>query len=628
MSGALDDVKLHLVDDMETLMEFKSWLGTTHDENTLGIDTETEGLNPYSGELVRLIQIGDTMHGWAFIPTWHGAALEVLRDWEGDWVAHNLKFDVNFLRTNYPGGRYGYTPNWQKMHDTMTLAHLEDPTRSRGLKPLSAMLVDPRAASSQAVLDKEMNLNNWDWKTVPIVKEGAGSSYWIYAALDPVLTCRMFVYFKHIRETYRHAYELEMGTVRCIANMEFKGARVDLAYSDRMVRTIEEYSGQVRQWIRDAHGVQSAGSMAQCIARFEQLGRTITKFTKSGNKSLDKEQLETFLEEATDGQPLPGDDLAKALLDLRKGEKQVGPYFSNFQKMADSNGYVHPTIWPVGTRTARMSVSSPALQTLPRKDPTVRTAFIPSDGNCLIAIDADQIELRLATHLSRDEGLRAAFATGADFFSTIASEAYHESIAKDDPRRQLLKNGVYATLYGAGVTKIATTAGVSVHEMELVMARFHEQYPGIRRLQEQITNIAKQRGATEGRPYVYTGMGRKMFGDPGREYALVNYAIQSSAAELLKQGICDLDAVGLGEYLILPVHDELVLDVPLEDQQDVLMKLTETLNAVGKDYFVPVTWGPDVMNKTWGDKYRKDGAKTDAELVLSDGKTIKYTIAG
>lgn len=922
LSNALDHVKLHFGDSGEAIGEFFTWLGERHEENAIGFDTETTGLSAHTGDRVRLIQVGDTMHGWVFPEEWHGAALQALRDWDGDLVAHNAKFDVNFLRNQYPSKLY--EPKWSKIHDTMTAAHLDDPTRSRGLKPLAGMLIDPRAASSQVVLEKEMNLNNWDWATVPFVHEGVGSSYAIYAALDPVLTCRLHQHFKSTREQYRKAYELEMGTVRCIADMERKGVRVDTEYCKTMMDKIGHYSQQVRQWARDAHGIENATSTMQCIRRFEALGRQITRFTKSGAPSLDADQLKIFLAEGD----LPGNDLAQALLDLRRGEKQSGPYFSNLIAMADNDSRVHPTIWPVGTRTARMSVTQPALQTLPRKDPTVRGAFIPSEENVLIAIDADQIELRLATHLSQDSGLRDAFATGDDFFSVIASEAYNEPVSKSDPRRQLMKNGVYAcvpldteiltqrgwlrhdqvqigdqtvgydwdrrvcqwteitdvvhyddaplmklynygwemvttpehrwvsdtgstdrvvwtttetfgsfgkgqrinlaapfdggvglpitddetrllgyvlsgrgvkvdstingpsqeiggqygcisismmqseeqhasellefmqqfpheysvrnnhhiwrirnefgrdliqrigfystdgvrtnpaafalrlsakqrtlvfdairkssgktytksnewsvefyrtlthldgqptststqhtklrsktektlytinrrlpvftakrfkrepagrapvwcvqtecgtwtmrqgmrsmltgnTLYGAGTEKIAATAGVPVQAMELVMAHFHNRYPGIRRLQEQITTLAKQRTATEGRPYVYTGMGRKMYGDEGREYALTNYAIQSSAAEILKQGICDLDAVGLGEYLTLPVHDELVLDVPREIHKEVLHTLVETLNAVGKDYLVPLTWGADVMEKTWAQKYLK-----------------------
>jgi DNA polymerase I len=357
----------------------------------------------------------------------------------------------------------------------------------------------------------------------------------------------------------------------------------------------------VRQWIKSAHGVQNATSNPQCITRFKELGRTITRTTDGGADSLDKEQLLMFLME----QDAPGNDLAQALLNLRRGEKFVGPYFSNFEKLADSNDRVHPTIWPVGTRTARMSITEPALQTLPRKDPTIRDAFIPSDGNSLIAIDADQIEMRLAAHFSGDTGLRDAFVlSDKDFFTTVASEAYMEEIDKSDSRRQLMKNALYAVLYGAGHPKIALTAGVPVQQIDIVMAHFHNRFPGIRNLQAAVERVAKERGADGGRPYVTTPTGRRMPGDKGKEYSLINYLIQSHAAEVLKRGICELNAVGLGEYIILPVHDELVLDAPNENLDEIVHTLTETLNSVGTDYLVPLTWGADVMSDRWGTKYR------------------------
>jgi DNA polymerase-1 len=102
-----------------------------------------------------------------------------------------------------------------------------------------------------------------------------------------------------------------------------------------------------------------------------------------------------------------------------------------------------------------------------------------------------------------------------------------------------------------------------------------------------------------------TPTGRRLYGDKGKEYALTNYLIQSHAAEILKQGICDLHSVGLGEYLILPVHDELVLDVPREEADEVKNVLEKTLNEVGSQYFVPLTWSADVMEHRWGDKYRE-----------------------
>lgn len=597
----LDTVQLHLVNSFDVAGDMMRWLGERRPLDAIGVDTETASLNAYGGKPLRLIQFGDANHGWA-LPweDWRGLALEVLNKWTGDMILHNARFDVNWIREKSP-----WVPDWSRIHDTLTQAHLDDPTRSRGLKPLSGMLIDPRAASSQSVLDKEMNLNNWDWDTVPIVETGVGSSYWIYAALDPVLTYRLHEHFTSTRRDYAIAYELEMGTVRCIADMERRGARVDLPYCAHMMSKIGQFSHDMRAYIRDQFGIENATSVKQCIEAFEAMGRKITRFTKGNAKSLDKEQLQTFIiERDDDGNELPGNDLAQYLLQLRKAEKQSGPYFSNFQKYADTGSIVHPTIWPCGTRTARMSITDPALQTMPRNDPAVRDAFIPRDGNLLMSIDADQIEMRLAAHFSRDEGLRKAFVEEDDFFNTVASEAWGDTVVKGDPRRQFMKNGCYGKLYGASVSKIATTAGVPIMDMERVMARFDQSYPGILRLQSAIIQVGRERGSGDGRPYVNTPTGRRLYGDKGKEYALTNYLIQSHAAELLKKGICDLDAVGLGDYLILPVHDELVLDVPREDAVDVKHTLEETLNAVGRDYFVPLTWSADVMEERWGDKYR------------------------
>ncbi len=593
---------MHLVDSFDEVQQFFRWLGQQHELDTIAWDTETTGLDPYGpGEAVRLIQVGDTVAGWAFPPEWHGAALEALRAWTGDLVGHNTPFDVNWMRKHFPRL---YTPDWRRIHDTMMQAHLDDPTRSRALKTLGGLLIDPRAASSQGTLTKEMADNRWDWRTVPIVRTGHGMSYWVYAALDPIITARLHCHprFRSVRQVHREPYELEMGTLQSVANMQFTGTLVDLEYCDRMIKVIEEYAWSVRRWATEAYGIKNLTSLGQCIDKFKSLGFEFTEYTNSGNESLNKDQLQIF---AASGRP--GADLAKAILDLRRGEKWKGPYFDNFHNMVDPDHRVHPTIWTCGTRTARMSITQPALQTLPRKDPIVRDAFIPGPGNILISIDADQIELRLATHFSRDEGLQAAFATGDDFFSVVASEAYGEPVDKEDPRRGLLKNGVYATLYGAGIAKIALTAGVPVESMQAVMESFHQRFPGIRRLQGEVEEVAKMRTATEGRPYVFTPTGRRMPGDPGNEYALINYMIQSHAAEILKRGICDLELAGLGPYLRLPVHDELVLEVPASQEAEVMHTLKTTLDAVGKDYLVPLTWGPDVMRERWGDKYRKKG---------------------
>lgn len=251
-----------------------------------------------------------------------------------------------------------------------------------------------------------------------------------------------------------------------------------------------------------------------------------------------------------------------------------------------------------------MSIQSPALQTLPKGDPAVRDAFIAREGHVMGSIDADQIEMRLAAHFAHDEGLRRAFMEEPDFFNFIASQMWDRPITKKDPERNLIKSTLYGRLYGAGAEKMALTAGVPVSTIETVIGRFDKNFPGLTRLANRIEKVATDRAKNEGRPYVVTPFKRKLYGDVGREYALLNYELQGHAAELLKRGICDLDAAGLGEYMDLPVHDEIIFEAPDEDFDDVSKGFGDVLNNVGRNYFVPLTWGFDRLDDRWGNKAR------------------------
>jgi DNA polymerase-1 len=253
-----------------------------------------------------------------------------------------------------------------------------------------------------------------------------------------------------------------------------------------------------------------------------------------------------------------------------------------------------------------MSITEPALQTLPRDDPTVRTAFIPSSGRVLITSDYDQIEARLTAHFSEDRGLIEAFIrsdAGEDFFCTIASSIFQRTITKKDPERQLTKNTVYGKIYGAGVEKMAFTAHVPVEVMRFVNDTFDQNYPGVRIMQNRINSEGRKHNP----PMVQTPTGRHMYADDRKEYTLTNYKIQCHAAEVFKRGLIRLDAVfgdEAGVDMILPVHDEQVFDVEASIAEDVQRTIDQTMSD-RESYLVPITSSSDLLEHNWGDKYRK-----------------------
>jgi DNA polymerase-1 len=317
-------------------------------------------------------------------------------------------------------------------------------------------------------------------------------------------------------------------------------------------------------------------------------------FTKGGDQATDKETLDKI-----------DHDLARYILAIRKIKKTTGPYFSNFLSMADSFDRVHPTIWSMGTRTGRQSVEKPALQQLPKKDPTVRHAFVPSPGCVLVTIDADQIEARLCAHFSRDPGMIEAFGLDADFFVALAQQIFLDpTLDKDDPRRGLTKNTIYGDIFGAQVPRMARTSGVSEDQMRSFVSAFNLRFPGVKRLQDQLNNMGAIRKRDEGEAYVITPLGRRLAADEDRPYTLISYLIQGHAAEILKRMLVALDARGFGEFMILPVHDEIVMEVPEELAQEVLRVAVETMNDY-VNYAVPITWSGEILDQSWGQKYER-----------------------
>ena len=200
--SVLDHVQLHFVRTLDDALELKRWLGERR--RFLGVDTETGGFDHVRDEL-RLVQFGDLNHGWA-VPygDWAGFVKEVLETYDEAMVLHNSQFDARFIHTATKQ-RW----KWENTHDTMTMAHLLDPLRPKGLKPLAAAHVDAKAVSAQQTLHDAMAANRWSWATVPV----DFPYYWIYGAMDPVLTCYMAEkFYPQIESRYGQVYDLEMNT--------------------------------------------------------------------------------------------------------------------------------------------------------------------------------------------------------------------------------------------------------------------------------------------------------------------------------------------------------------------------------------------------------------------------------
>jgi DNA polymerase-1 len=178
------------------------------------------------------------------------------------------------------------------------------------------------------------------------------------------------------------------------------------------------------------------------------------------------------------------------------------------------------------------------------------------------------------------------------------------TLQKSDARRKLIKGVVYGKLYGAGVDKMALTAGVQTDIMREVVESFDRSYPGVKDLQRNIEDAGMRRLKEEGTGYVFTKTGRRLPCDADRVYSLTNYLIQATAAEVFKMNLIKLDQADLTEMMIVPVHDEIVLQAPRDDVEEVKKIVAECMTT-RDGWSVPLTAGVDGPFENWGEKYEE-----------------------
>lgn len=594
--GSLDNVKLHLVDSIDGMGDLQRWMGQPR--SILAVDTETQGLEWWHHR-PRLIQVGDSQEGWA-IPwdLWGGAVLDALSRYTGPIVMHNAPFDVKIME-NWCGHKF---PR-HRIHDTRVLTHIREPHMPTGLKSVCSRLIDSKAMRSQRMLADAMKDNKWDWGTVPLDFQ----PYWAYAALDPVLTAQLFeMIYGDVMATAPAAYDLEMGTTWCIIDMERKGVALDVEWTTEKLKAFRSYEDQAAGWIKENFGL-TPGVSAKIIERIQaDTGYQFSEKTNGEMLSLDRSVLEDVI--VATGHPL-----AEMVLSRRRIQKMASSYLKKFLEL-EHEGRVHASynllkneLSKYGARTGRMSISEPPLQQLPRKNNAlpaaiaVRNCFTASPGNVLLMCDFNQIEARLLAHFSQDPGLIGAFGEG-DFFVNIARQLYDDpTLVKSDPRRTPTKNATYAKIYCAGVEKFAKTAGITFDQANSVYSRLSQLYPGMDSFIQQVINVGEQRLKNEGQAYVRSPLTRrKWMSDADKTYALVNYLIQGVAAEVLKYKDVALMHAGLGEYMVLNVHDEVILDVPEEDVQDVKVAVEGIMND-DQLFTVPLTADSDIAFR-WGEK--------------------------
>jgi len=373
--------------------------------------------------------------------------------------------------------------------------------------------------------------------------------------------------------------KVEMPLIKVLARMQERGIKVDKAILGEFLKEIEKRRKVIEEEIYQEAGekfnINSSRQLGEIL--FGKLHLPPVKKTKTGY-STDEEVLETLC--------LIRPSIKK-ILEHRKLSKLESTYIRPLPNLINpETGRIHTSFNQTVTSTGRLSSSQPNLQNIPIKDELgkrLRRAFISENGYLFLSADYSQIELRILAHLSGDEGLKSAFTRGEDIHRQTASEIFGVLPLEVTPRmRRQAKVVNFGIVYGMSPYGLSRELGISEGDAEKYIQKYFERYPRVKEYIEKTLKEARER------QYVTTLLGRKRY-LPGilsfkrkeREFAertAINTPVQGGAADLIKLAMVNLERrfkeEGLGAYIILQIHDELLFEVP-EEEMDKTRKIVK-----------------------------------------------------
>jgi DNA polymerase-1 len=308
------------------------------------------------------------------------------------------------------------------------------------------------------------------------------------------------------------------------------------------------------------------------------------KKTKTG-PSTDADSLQKLAEEHP---------VVDSLLKYREVEKLRSTYADALPPLVGSDGRIHATFNQLATTTGRVSSESPNLQNVPVRTAggrELRRAFIADDGCGLLTADYSQIELRVLAHLAEDPGLIDAFERGADVHTTTAAKVFGVDEAKvDEFQRRFAKVVNYGLAYGMEAYGLAQRLDIPTDQAREILDAYFVAFPNVAGYMQETIRAAKSTG------YTTTLFGRRrllpeLSSDNFRirqmgERMAQNAPVQGSAADIFKLAMIDLDraldAGGFESRIVLTVHDELVLEVPLAERERVEPVVRDVMEAAAE----------------------------------------------
>ena len=366
--------------------------------------------------------------------------------------------------------------------------------------------------------------------------------------------------------------EIEMPLVPILGSMQYEGMYVDKGalkdFGEELKQQISTLTDEIYELAGEEFNINSHQQLGNIL--FEKLNLPSKKKTKSGY-STDVDVLEKIRNEHP---------IVEKVLEYRTLTKLNSTYVEGLLQYINPitekiHSYFHQTI----TATGRISSTEPNLQNIPTRaelGKNIRKAFKPKEGNIYIDADYSQIELRVLAHISQDENMLAAFRNGEDIHKQAASKVLNipiEEVTKE--QRSSAKAVNFGIVYGISDFGLANQLGVSNKQAKEYITQYLEKYNGIKHFMDDIVESAKNKGYVETlfhrRRYVPELKSNNYMVRQFGSRVAMNTPIQGTAADIMKLAMKnvykELKKSKLDAKLILQIHDELLIEVKMEDKE-------------------------------------------------------------
>ena len=399
------------------------------------------------------------------------------------------------------------------------------------------------------------------------------------AALYAVLPAKLEA--QGMQELY---YDMELPLCAVLARMETAGVLVDqmalVAFGNMLSERIAACQELIFGYAGGEFNINSPKQLGELL--FEKLGLPAMKKTKSGYSTNAE-----VLEKLKNKHPI-----VQAILDYRMLAKLKSTYADGLVREIADDGRIHTTFQNMVTATGRLSSTEPNLQNIPVRTELgseIRRMFVPADGCVFVDADYSQIELRVLAHIADDARMQEAFRSGMDVHTATAAQVFGVEPEQVTPlQRRHAKAVNFGIVYGISEFSLAEDIGVTRKEAKAYIESYLANYSGVRAYMHDIVAKAKADG------YVTTLFGRRRdlpelkssnfnirsFG----ERVALNTPIQGTAADIIKLAMLHVDTAlrqaKLRARLLLQVHDELIVECPVEEAETVRKLVAEQMEHV------------------------------------------------